>query len=1028
MLYQENKKDSLDLEVFRNPGAEYRGAPFWSWNCVLQKEELLRQIEVLKEMGFGGFHMHSRAGMATPYLSEEFMSLIKACTEKAKDENMLAWLYDEDRWPSGFAGGFVTKNPEHRQKLAVFTKSKKEAVSKEKGIREGKPYLLACYDIKLSESGSLREYKQIGEADSADNKWYVYVTTAQTAGRFNGYCYADTMSKEAIGEFIKITHDTYAREVGEHFGKTVPAIFTDEPHMYIRQMPQLSTDEADFSIAWTTDLPETYLASYGEDILATLPELRWEREDNIPSRARYLYVDHVCERFASAFSDQIGEWCDKNGILMTGHLVEEPNLHSQAPALGEAMRCYRGFTLPGIDILSNRSELTTAKQAESAAHQYGRCGVLSELYGVTGWHFDFRSHKFQGDWQAALGVTVRVPHLSWVSMKGSAKRDYPASINYQSPWYKEYSAIEDHFARVASVLTRGKPVVKLGVIHPIESYWLHIGPKDKTADICEEMEADFLSLTDKLLYGNIDFDFISESLIPKLYAESCDSKLHMGKMKYDAIVVPKLETIRKSTLKVLADFEKRGGKLIFIGGCPTLTDAILSDEARELYDKAIHISHAGLSLLSALEEQRDIRIIPRDSKYASCFFYQLREEGESRYLFIAHGKQEKNIDTNEPPFYGRDNRPEEITVEIKGTYRPKLLDTSSGDIRNIPYENKNGMTIIDIHIGMSDSLLFSLTPGTPSQLKSEAADRAELSVLDIKKPVSFYREEPNVMLLDLAEWSLDGVLFNPTEEILRIDRALRKKYSYPEANGRDFQPWAIPQEKIEHYPFLRFKWESGISAPCSLAFEEAEKIIFNGNEISTVPNGCYVDKSIHTVFLGNMKKGENELIVSAPFSKRISLENLYLLGDFDVSLCGCEKRIEAPRSKIAFGDITTQGMPYYGGNLVYQTDWDTPEGEAELCVSHYRGALMRIYIDGTDIGRLIYAPYKKKFKLSRGKHRIEIKLYGNRNNTFGPLHNADPGETWFGPNTWYNTGSCYSYEYSLSPMGVLISPVLKILK
>lgn len=79
--------------------------------------------------------------------------------------------------------------------------------------------------------------------------------------------------------------------------------------------------------------------------------------------------------------------------------------------------------------------------------------------------------------QMGLGVTVRVPHLSWVSMKGEAKRDYPASIGYQSPWWKDYAYVEDHFARVCTALTRGKPVVRVGVIHPIESYWLHWGAR-----------------------------------------------------------------------------------------------------------------------------------------------------------------------------------------------------------------------------------------------------------------------------------------------------------------------------------------------------------------------------------------------------------------------------------------------------------------------------------------------------------------------------------------------------------------------
>ena len=97
-----------------------------------------------------------------------------------------------------------------------------------------------------------------------------------------------------------------------------------------------------------------------------------------------------------------------------------------------------------------------------------------------------------GDWMAALGVTVRVPHLSWVSMNGQAKRDYPASFNYQIPWYKEYSYVEDHFARVNTAMTRGKPVVKVGVIHPVESFWLHWGPNDKSAIFRDGTDENFI--------------------------------------------------------------------------------------------------------------------------------------------------------------------------------------------------------------------------------------------------------------------------------------------------------------------------------------------------------------------------------------------------------------------------------------------------------------------------------------------------------------------------------------------------------
>lgn len=54
MLYKKNIAKTLDKNLFENPTAEYRGTPFWSWNCKLDKEQLLRQIESLKEMGFGG--------------------------------------------------------------------------------------------------------------------------------------------------------------------------------------------------------------------------------------------------------------------------------------------------------------------------------------------------------------------------------------------------------------------------------------------------------------------------------------------------------------------------------------------------------------------------------------------------------------------------------------------------------------------------------------------------------------------------------------------------------------------------------------------------------------------------------------------------------------------------------------------------------------------------------------------------------------------------------------------------------------
>ena len=87
-------------QLFANPGALYRDTPFWAWNCRLDGEELHRQIGIFKAMGMGGFHMHARTGLATPYLGPEFMKLVRQCVDDAKSQSMLAWLYDEDRFPS----------------------------------------------------------------------------------------------------------------------------------------------------------------------------------------------------------------------------------------------------------------------------------------------------------------------------------------------------------------------------------------------------------------------------------------------------------------------------------------------------------------------------------------------------------------------------------------------------------------------------------------------------------------------------------------------------------------------------------------------------------------------------------------------------------------------------------------------------------------------------------------------------------------------------------------------------------------
>lgn len=482
MLYPKNQ-EPLTEELFQNPTSEYRGTPFWAWNCQMTEEKITTIVDALKDMGMGGGHIHCRTGMNNPYMSQEFLDLVKDAHKKFKDRQMITWLYDEDRWPSGAGGGLVTKDPEYRIRFLVFSPKPLEDVpesnlsSSGQAVRSENRRLLARYQVVLEE-GWLKDYKRLEEGEAVSPEaceWFAYLEISGNNPWFNNQSYVNTLNKKAIQRFIEVTHEAYYKELGEEFGKSIPAIFTDEPQFCHKTRLNYAADQMEVIIPYTDDLEETFTETYGHSLLDSLPELFWERQEEMVSQIRYQYHDHICERFASAFADTIGTWCKEHNLMLTGHMMEEPTLKSQTAALGEAMRSYRSFQLPGIDMLCDSRELSTAKQAQSASHQFGCPGVLSELYGVTNWDFDFRGHKLQGDWQAALGVTVRVHHLTWTSMVGEAKRDYPACIGYQSPWYKEYKYVEDYFARLNTLLTRGKAEVKVGVIHPIESYWLYWG-------------------------------------------------------------------------------------------------------------------------------------------------------------------------------------------------------------------------------------------------------------------------------------------------------------------------------------------------------------------------------------------------------------------------------------------------------------------------------------------------------------------------------------------------------------------------
>ena len=1026
MLYPKNSAPKLDAALFREPTSEYRGTPFWAWNGKLDKDELLSQIEIFKKMGLGGFHMHVRTGMDSPYLSGEFMDFIQFCVEKARERGMLAWLYDEDRWPSGTAGGRVTKDkPENARKALLMTTEpyapdrpnmakRPEPGRGQESIRQDNGDLLAVYDVILNDKGELVSAKRIGEDDQAQGvKWYAYMEHATADPWFNDCAYVDTLRPEAIDEFIKVTHDEYKRGVGKDFGGVVPAIFTDEPQFAPKNTLNFADEQKDVFLPWTDALPALYTEKYSEDILDSVPELLWELPEGNLSDARWKFQNLVTDRFVEAYCRRIGDWCDNNGIALTGHVMGEPSLTSQTHAVGDAMRCYDSFGIPGIDMLCDFHEYTTAKQTQSIVRQAGKEGMLSELYGVTGWDYDFRGYKLQGDWQAALGVTVRVPHLAWMTMKGEAKRDYPASISYQSPWWDQYSMVENHFSRLNTALTRGKAKVRVAVVHPIESYWLHWGPSDQTAQVRAQMEQQFSGLAETLLFGGIDFDYLCEAELPRLCSEA-GNPMKVGQMEYDAVLVPNLTTMRRTTLERLSSFKKAGGSVMFIGECPEYVDAMKCADVKALYDVCPRIEDAPSSILSALEPFRFIDIRKSDGQMEDRVIYQLRQDGEGMWLFLCNGKNPTCPDVDDA---GR------LRFILKGEYAVTEYDTMTGDIRPMAVTYRGGNTIIERDWFIHESMLVYLTPGKGQEGKA-AGKKAQGDPDLIFGKVDVELEEPNMLLLDMAEYAFNGGDFHSEEELLRIDNNVRRQLDIPLRRKEVVQPYLIAPEVAKDHLTLRFRIMSEVAVSgVKLALEDYEntEIILNGVKAPCVSDGWYVDKAIRTVKIGDLVEGENILMVTVPIGRRTNLECFYLLGDFGVKVTGTQKTVTKKVEKLGFGDIVSQGLPFYTGNILYKFRVRT-NGKFTLRVPRYRGGLVKVFVDGKDAGNIAFSPYSLEIECEAGEHDVAVRLYGTRQNGFAQLHHT-PGIYFYqSPNSWRSAGDLWCYEYQFKPAGILKTP------
>ena len=494
-------------------------------------------------------------------------------------------------------------------------------------------------------------------------------------------------------------------------------------------------------------------------------------------------------------------------------------------------------------------------------------------------------------------------------------------------------------------------------------------------------------------------------------------------MKYDVIVVPNCVTLRKTTLDRLKAFQAKGGHVIFTGTIPSHVDALPSKEASAFADTCEKVVFAENTLLTALAPYRSIDVHNDSGLRVRNMLSQLRNDGDNKWLFLSHCNKMPNPDLP---------RKEELLIKIKGNYHPTLYDAMTGEIREVPFEQNGGNTLIRETVYDHDSLLYLLTPACDAGVSAETVQEtaAPETPLTLPELMDVTLEEPNVLILDLAEAQFDDGPWQKKDEILRIDNKFRALVGYPLRTEAFPQPWVHPEtEEIRHHLALRFHIQSEIAVKApSLALENADEttLILNGEPVPSKITGYYVDPAIKTVALPDLKPGENVLELKMPYYNKFNVEALYLLGNFGVRTAGQTAVITEPVTRLTFGDICSQGLPFYGGNLTYQVPITVDKPcSLKIEATQFRCPVIKVALDGEDKGRIAFSPYSLTIdEVKPGEHLLSITSFGNRANTFGGLHNCDHTATWGGPNYWRTTGAAWAYEYQLKPSGILISPVV----
>jgi len=968
-------------------------------------------VREFADKGFGGYFMHSRVGLATPYLSSEWMNCIRACLDEGKRVGLESWLYDEDKWPSGFAGGFVpAKSDNYRVRSLTMKEIKIEEVSE---VLRG-PWVLGIFEVSFSSPTVMKEFKRIRKPEEIRGDGRLFLFKVEIDGRsnwYNGESYVDLLNPKVTEEFLRVTLDAYAKEFKEDFGEFMPGIFTDEPNYMGRKL-----------VPWTEQMAEYFCKLNGYDILENLPLLYFEGEGF--RKVRYDFWRTITHRFVEAFTRPYSERCGALGLKMTGHYLCEDDFAIQVRYIGAAMPHYEYMQVLGIDHLGrNIDNPLTLKQCSSVAHQFGRNRVLSELFGCSGHSMTFEDQKWIADFHLALGITFFCPHLTLYTMKRETKRDYPPTFSYHQPYWQHFKLLNDYFARASYLCSQGKFYADILLLHSIGSAWATFSPmtEDSGSQPMKYNDA-LVKLQDDLLALHRDFDFGDEFILSR-HAHVEGKELVVKESRYKVVIVPQSLTWSTNTVNLLKDFLDANGKVVFVGEAPSLIDGEPAETKwQEIlsHSNTILVSISRESIAKALDKVliRSISVTDDEGNEIEDILTHQRVNGVYHIYFIANKSRVRKYD-----------------AVVKFVQKGEVTEWNmiNGSVSLIKAVTKGGKTVVSVTFYQAGSHAFVIDTSKPSATEGPRPQiELEEKVIVLPEEWSFNRLHPNSIVLDTCQYSFGDGKWSEKMPMWKVRRESWKESGLEKYAG--IQPWVLITKNIKWSKSFEVKIRTTFKSEVKgkrvfLVVEKAPiwRLLVNDKIVSTNVKEWHWDKQFGKIDISDyVNVGENSVEISCKYALDIPIEDMYLVGDFGVKkVSDTEYAITEEPKVLRNGDWVEQGYPFYAGTMRYRTKFHLekkPEAGERVLIRfpEAKGSLFLVSVNDKGPALVCWQPLEADItdSIQRGENELTIEVVSSLRNTFGPLHSRFGDPHMVGPNTFVDEAN-WVISYQLVPYGLI---------